>query len=146
MIWIFQFISTFNLFLLLFMGPSVLFNLFFNLFSELLVKSFKFQLNKLFQMDTKKTFCKDFYFLKSLKAFGPPLAFVKGARKHIWRTTMIWISPVANRVVWLKLTQRERDKKKKKGYIYHSSCLADLQFSKSTLLFSFIFKDRKSVV
>ena len=54
---------------------------------------------------------------------------------------MIWIWLVADGVVWLKLTQRERQRRKKKdGYIHHSSCLADLQFSKSTLLFSFFFK------
>ena len=29
---------------------------------------------------------------------------------------------------------------RERGYIHHSSCLVDLQFSKSTLLFSFIFK------
>ena len=32
----------------------------------------------------KKKICRDFYFyfLKSLEAFGPPLDFVKRARKH----------------------------------------------------------------
>ena len=37
-----------TVFFILFMGPTVLFNLFFNLFSTLLTKKFQFQLNKLF--------------------------------------------------------------------------------------------------
>ena len=68
--WIFQFISIFSLFLLLFIGSIILFNtihkfyctfwyylwfqlyylaFFFNIFFTLLAKSFQFQLNKLFQ-------------------------------------------------------------------------------------------------
>ena len=62
--WIFQFIFTFNLFLLLFISLNALFDiiheshytiqLIFQLFFfTLLAKSFQFQLNKLFQIDTK---------------------------------------------------------------------------------------------
>ena len=40
-------------FLMLLMNPTVLFNLFFNFFSTLSTKKFQFQLNKLFQTDTK---------------------------------------------------------------------------------------------
>ena len=40
-------------FLMLLMNPIVLFNLFFNFFSTLSTKNFQFQLNKLFQIDTK---------------------------------------------------------------------------------------------
>ena len=52
--WVFQFISIFSLFLLLFMSSIVLFSLFFNLFFSIFsTKSFQFQLNKLFQKDTE---------------------------------------------------------------------------------------------
>ena len=71
--WIFQFISTFSIFSLLFIDPTTLFDTihkshctfwcyswvslyylayFFNIFSTISAKSFQFQLNKLFQTDT----------------------------------------------------------------------------------------------
>ena len=43
-------------FLILFMSPTVLFSLFFNIFSTCSIESFQFQLNKLFQTDTKCVF------------------------------------------------------------------------------------------